>query len=470
MGIEYKHEQYSEFYPIWKKARDFFSGEETVKKCGVEYLPRLGGQDNSEYDAYKTRAVCAEWVAKILNTNVGQMFRKDPVVEWTGDKLFLDDCDMNGTSLSEFSRSVQREVQLVGRVGIHVDYADRPYLKKYNAESIINWQVDDKGQLTRVVLCGKVAEYDPIDPYMPKTKNVYIDHYLRDGVYTVDEYEENRDGKIAQINDPELQPMINGMRLDYVPFVIIGKSGSGASVESSPLRGIVNLNAAHYRLTADFYNGLHFCGVPTVIARGWDNNTAFPMGGCAAFGENGGADIMQAQADTGLQQELKHIEERIGALGNSMIASQGRYVASGETSKNQSNSEYATLADIANAFGSAMTQVLRIARHWEGAVDSKDYIAFNTDYDPQPVVIDDVVKLSGVLSSDGISEEVFFYQMQLREMYPKDWTFEKEKSSRDSSKKERVKSARKMFEAEGNTDPNEDKENTDEQNRLSGQK
>ena len=46
---------YSSYYDEWKKTMVVLDGESSIKAAAETYLPRLGGQLQGEYDAYKAR-------------------------------------------------------------------------------------------------------------------------------------------------------------------------------------------------------------------------------------------------------------------------------------------------------------------------------------------------------------------------------------------------------------------------------
>jgi len=66
MGVTTMHPQYAEGESKWQKCRDAFDGGEAVKARGETYLPKLGGQNSDDYDAYLERALYYNATARLL--------------------------------------------------------------------------------------------------------------------------------------------------------------------------------------------------------------------------------------------------------------------------------------------------------------------------------------------------------------------------------------------------------------------
>jgi len=183
MPVHSTHPDYDASLPAWLRARDVFAGEDAVKDAAEKYLPRLDCQDDKEYLAYKNRASFFNASARTADGFVGLIFRRDPTFKLpdagtgVGDALieFVEDADMQGTSLTSFSKKLVTEIINVGRSGTLVDWnqktEQRAYSAAYAAEDIVNWhteRVNGRNVLTLVVLkeISKMPASET-DPFVP---------------------------------------------------------------------------------------------------------------------------------------------------------------------------------------------------------------------------------------------------------------------------------------------------------------
>ena len=106
------------------------AGEDAVKAAGEKYLPKLDGQNDDDYQAYKGRACFSNATRRAADAFVGLVFRKAPFVkipegqDGIGKAMarFSNDADMLGTSLFGYAKNVVQEVVAVGRAGTLVDW------------------------------------------------------------------------------------------------------------------------------------------------------------------------------------------------------------------------------------------------------------------------------------------------------------------------------------------------------------
>ncbi len=79
------HADYDATLPGWIRARDLLAGEDAVKAAGEKYLPRLDGQSDDDYKAYKDRACFSNATRRAADAFVGLVFRKAPFVRLPED-------------------------------------------------------------------------------------------------------------------------------------------------------------------------------------------------------------------------------------------------------------------------------------------------------------------------------------------------------------------------------------------------
>jgi hypothetical protein len=446
MGVDSRHNEYTQWESIWRKTRDGIAGQEKIKDMGTEYLPRHDGQSEYSYNAYKYRAQYINYSGRTLNIFIGQIFRKNPQ-GIDNFKDYADNIDLSGSSFNYFSRDIAREVMTVNRAGVLVNYSDsqqRPYLTKYLAENIINWKteiINTIEQLTMIILEGVVNDYSK-DEYKPDYKKVWKKLYLEDGICKSIEYEAVYDDNtgmtvIKEIPESLMIPLKNGKPLNFIPFYFVTSNGITWNIDKPVMTDFVNINIGHYINSADNENRLHYTGAATAILKAWDESKVFPIGGAASFPAEGGAEWMTVSSDAGLKEEMRHKEEQLAALGSSVLSGKGRYVASAETASITSQGEYATLADISNSLSDCMTVIMEFFMEWAGK-PGEIRVEYNTDFEVEKINPQMLTALMGAVQSGRMSEQTFFYNLQGYEMYPEGKTFEEEQAEIEETEKKNI--------------------------------
>ena len=138
MPVNSTHQDYDANAAAWQRARDVFAGEDAIKAGREKYAPRLDCQDDAEYDAYLKRTSFFNASARTADGFVGLIFRREPTFKLPAgngvvDALaeFVEDADMQGTSLSAFSKNLVTEIINVGRAGTLVDWNQETEQRAY---------------------------------------------------------------------------------------------------------------------------------------------------------------------------------------------------------------------------------------------------------------------------------------------------------------------------------------------------
>jgi len=173
MPVNTPNQAYTDTLPQVERVRDCSKGSDAVKEKGGKYLPQLGGQTTSEYDAYKVRGFLIPVVKPTATALTGAIMRKQPTSDLTNARLteLLTNADGNGKELSLVASNSCMELFLAGRYGYLVDpTADGIAIKEYKRESIINWSSD------YIVLQQSKMVQDPED----KFNQIEVIEYLED--------------------------------------------------------------------------------------------------------------------------------------------------------------------------------------------------------------------------------------------------------------------------------------------------
>lgn len=474
MPVDTRNSEYNTWLPIWTKTRDGIEGQEVIKKKDERYLPRLNGQDEYAYSSYLQRAQYTNYSGTQVSIMLGQLFRKEIITEKI-DQEYLDNIDLQGTSFKYFSWDIADEVIEVNRVGILVDYNEsmqRPFLTSYPTEQIINWKyriINGVKQISMVVLEGTEETEDPTDPFESESEKIWKVLFLdAENIYRVIHYKKvNKNGKEEFIIVDEYTPIINDKPFNFIPFYIVTGSGISNIISKSSMTDFVNVNIGHYVNSADFENLAHWCSAKTIVANGWDDEKAFPVGGVAILDKDGDAKYLEADSNNLASDAQKHKEEQMSVMGSSAISGRGRYIASAETSRINNQGEHATLADISYSMSNSMTIIMTLLNEWAG--DNENVVVkYNTDFETQGIDPNELASFSNTYTSRNMSWETYFHNLQKREVYKEGWT-EKDEYKAIEEDKERNKEPEIIIE-EAIADETKDNDDIEEnESDISGQ-
>ncbi|MGD8305161.1 MAG: DUF4055 domain-containing protein [Ignavibacteria bacterium] len=439
--VDTLHTEYIKWRSIWQRIKDCIDGQDAVKEGREIYLPKLNGQDEYAYNKYLQRAQFTDFSARTLNIALGQLFRKNPVVIDVDEEI-TNNINLSKQSLYYFSRDVAEDVMKYNRCGILVDYSEkekRPYIVKYNTFEIINWGFQNN-KLSFVVLEGYIKVQKENDMFEAENQKIYRVLWINDGVYTVSVYAENTDKQINEERFIKIEedkiPIKNGNPFDYIPFYFLTSNGINTNIQKSVMYGFVNVNLGHYINSADLENMLHWTAAKTLVTKGFGDDKPVPIGGSFDLPTDGDAFYLEASSDSGLNVEMDKKKEQMAAMGASLISSQGRYVASAETSRINSQGEYATLSDLSKSLSTCMTEIMKELVEWHGKDSKNITITYNTDFELSEIDPNMLTAYMGAVQSGYMSWETFFYNMKNKELYPQDWTIESEKKAIEEGQEE----------------------------------
>lgn len=433
MGIETPHPAYEQNIARWKRCRDVYEGEEAVKDAGAAHLPRLSGQSNEEYDAYRTRALFYDAVCRTIDGYVGAVVRKPPVIALPEKaKIFEQDVTSSGIGLTEFIKKLCSDNLLIGRLGVLVDYDDdaaRAYLAIYTAESITNWGKDF------IVLKETAYVPDGADPFASKQIEQYRELRIENGKYVVRIWRQSTDGPASswQVNET-IEPHRRSIALEEIPFFWLSRFGRSDKIEKPPLMGLVNVALSHYRSSADLEHGRHFTGLPTLWVSGIrDTNTTIRVGSQAAIllgdpASQVGYAEFSGQGLGSLERALESKEHMMAVLGAAVFADQRRGVEAAETARIRSSGETSLLTGTVSAVEETLAAALRCAAEWMDAPGDVS-VGINREFidvqlDPQTLTA-----LLKSYQSGAISHDTFLFNLKKAEMLDPARTIDDEKTA-----------------------------------------
>lgn len=459
MSVKDLNPLYKQFIIMWTRIRDCVAGQDAVQAKGEVYLPRLKDQTPDDYQAYVNRATFYNASGRTISGLNGMLHRKPPQMTVPGAlDDDLNDVDMQGTPFQILVKEVTNEVLEVGRVGILIDFPKmveseqpvtialaqslglRPTIQFYPTENIINWKtrrINNATVLSMVVLCEiqNITKDEFNDNIQTNYRVLDLDGegLYRVRVFTIDE--KGNDLLLSSVN-----PLMDGKRLNYIPFIFIGPDDVCYDIEEPPLLDLVNVNMAHYRVTADYEHGCHFTGLPTAVITGYTpgKNEAgvvtekFYIGSATAWtfpDPQAKAEYLEftGQGLGALERNLDRKESQMAILGARMIAAEKKQAETATTSAIHRTGENSVLSSIAISVSLAMTRALNIFAEWKG-VASECVFQLNREF--MPVTVDPVMFQGWLkaLQAGAISYDTFFDWIQRGDMIDAELTPEDEQT------------------------------------------
>lgn len=455
------HADYLKMRDKWRRCRDVAGGQDSMREAGQRYLPKLTDQTSEAYDSYLLRATFFNATWRTISGFVGMMFRKPEIVDVPASiKPFLDDVTMGGEPLHIFVQELAEECFTVGRAGLLVDYPAmatdqvvtvamaqamglRPTLQRYTAESIINWRKGSVANVTKLLLVVLTEEaYLPTDEFSGKCETHYRVLDLIQSPFDPEKMAYRvRVFRIDAKADVQVQvgndafPLMNGKPLEEIPFVFLGVDSITPEIDAPPLIDLVDLNIAHFRVTADYEHGCHFTGLPQMVVSGYQpmvEGEKLYIGSASAWvfpdpAAHAGYAEFHGTGLGCLENNLNRKEEQMAAIGARLLAADKRMNETATTAAIHHGGETSVLSAVAQVISLGVTKALTIFSQWAG-VDSKVAFAINRDFFPVPMDAPTLQALVGAWQAGAISSEVLFDNLQEGEVISSEATFEKEQA------------------------------------------
>jgi hypothetical protein len=203
--IEQEHPEYTAKSRMWRRYRDLYAGGEQFRRAcgGVSGQAAQGAPE--VYQERLARVFYENYLGSIVDWYTATLVRQEPVLEFVGTNErgkdffaeFVDNCDLRGTTLTQFFKQQITEALVCGKSYVVVDFprasgaaltrADedasgrsRAYLVGYNAEELINWSYSEQGALEWVVIRTSCLKQDSVKSYgwKKETRWIYYDREI----------------------------------------------------------------------------------------------------------------------------------------------------------------------------------------------------------------------------------------------------------------------------------------------------
>lgn len=176
-NIDREHPEYAAQKAMWKQYKDLYAGGERLRANASDYLVRRNKEPGAVYMERLGRVFYENYIGSIVDWYAATLIRREPAVTIEGNdaaaknyyNLLAANCDLKGTSLSEFFRQRFVQTLVFGRSYIVVDFPrvrgaamtraeedasgrSRAYLVDYSPDEVINWNYDETGGLEWAVI------------------------------------------------------------------------------------------------------------------------------------------------------------------------------------------------------------------------------------------------------------------------------------------------------------------------------
>ena len=200
--IEQEHPDYTAKARMWRRYRHLYAGGEHFRENAAEYLLRRQKEPIEVYQERLARVFYENYLGSIVDWYTATLVRREPVLEFEGTNdrakdffaAFVQNCDLRGTTLTQFFKQQLTEALVCGKSYVVVDFprtdgpaltrADedasgrsRAYLVSYSADELINWSHDQRGELEWVVIRTSLLKQDSVRTFGWKreTRWIYYD-------------------------------------------------------------------------------------------------------------------------------------------------------------------------------------------------------------------------------------------------------------------------------------------------------
>ena len=236
-NINVEHPDYVASKHMWRRYRDLYAGGDRIREHVTEYLVRRNKEPNDVYFERLSRVFYENYIGSIIDWYAATLVRREPIITYDGPSeagrhfftSFADNCDLQGTTITEFFRQRLIEALVSGKSYIIVDFPrittpaanraeedalgkSRAFLVGYAPESVINWSHDEEGQLETIVIRTsslKQAEAGS-EAWKKETRWIYYDRetfriYRSSHEGKIELADEGRHGLASQCRVPVFQ-------------------------------------------------------------------------------------------------------------------------------------------------------------------------------------------------------------------------------------------------------------------------
>ncbi len=128
--IEQEHPDYTHKARMWRRYRDLYAGGEQFRCNAAEYLLRRQKEPLEVYQERLARVFYENYLGSIVDWYTATLVRREPILEFTGTNdpakeffaRFVQNCDLRGTTLTQFFKQQMTEALVCGKSYVVVDF------------------------------------------------------------------------------------------------------------------------------------------------------------------------------------------------------------------------------------------------------------------------------------------------------------------------------------------------------------
>lgn len=200
--ITREHPEYAALSDTWHRYGDLYLGGEQFRANANRYLVQRHREPADVYSERLDRAFYENYAGSIIDWYASTLFRREPILNFESPSelttrfygAFAEDCDLKGSTLSDFYRRQVVGSLVYGKSYVAVDFprdgsraanraeeecrgVSRAYLSEYPADSVINWNKSQNGEFEWVVIrTSQLVSDGPHDPnWRKETQWLYYD-------------------------------------------------------------------------------------------------------------------------------------------------------------------------------------------------------------------------------------------------------------------------------------------------------
>lgn len=331
MGIDTESIIYKDLVNSWRLPVAIYGGTETMRAAREAYLPKEPQEHKDDYDARLKRSYLSNFFKPAVLGASAKIFQKPIVVDGLSNDGWLQDIDMQGSSVTEFFNAVFKESCKLGVSYVLADSPPlegvrnlseqrasniRPYLIHVKPHDLIDWEIEEINNvrvLTMIKIKQVVYERDE-DGEQKEVQKIRIIEKAETGC-TFRVYRMSEGGN----EELESEGTIGS---DEIPLVPYYTNKTGEMCAEPFFNELIWENLAHWQSASDQSNILHVVRVPRLVVKDFDDEAMQLLSehGVARFiaisGENADAFWLEAKGEAIQhgERDLQAREEKMRAL------------------------------------------------------------------------------------------------------------------------------------------------------------
>lgn len=358
-----------------------------IKTKGVKYLPKPTGMSDTLYNGtYKFNADFPSVLPEAINSMLGMVYRKKPVIEMGG----LVEANLFNRGIVDYSRKILKETLLTG-CGVLIDYQDASANFIYYDESAVDEMVVVSEEVVYLKLVETKLQRKGRGEWDSATEHLHYEK-REDGVYSWRTSED--DSETEEI----LIKALGGNPIDEIPFVFFSATELNNKDDELPLEELVIAARKWYFIDAEHMIMLYM-QKPTPYIVNVDKSPESIGSGTVWLLT--GDDVQVGMLAAPSQGLSKHSEAKAEAAARMQAAAAKvidvNYQESGASRGKRQSDQRATLAVTVETVSNGMTKLLKFASDFEGKTKevnfdlSKEFEATTLDAQMLAKVIDSAV-------------------------------------------------------------------------------